>query len=88
MQTVDLREGDDSSDPGWHDRTRIRAIFIERKMRASSVVIVDVRGEDAAQMAFVEDHDVVETYMDPASAQGCLSMLRIGCSHISGLLLG
>jgi len=30
----------------------------------------------------------VEAYMDPASAQGCLSMVRIGCSHISGLVLG
>jgi len=30
-------------------------------MRARSVVVVDVRGEDAAQMALVEDHDVVET---------------------------
>jgi hypothetical protein len=28
-------------------------------MRARSVVVVDVRGEDAAQMALVEDHDVV-----------------------------
>jgi hypothetical protein len=57
-------------------------------MRAAAVVVVDIRREDVAQMTFVEDHDVVETYMDPASAQGCLSMLRIGCSHISGLLLG
>jgi hypothetical protein len=35
----------------------------------------------------------IETYMDPASmdpasAQGYLSILRIGCLHISGLLLG
>jgi hypothetical protein len=30
----------------------------------------------------------IETYMDPASAQGDLSILRIGCLHISGLLLG
>jgi hypothetical protein len=30
-------------------------------MRARSVVVVDVRGEDAAQVALVEDHDVVET---------------------------
>jgi len=30
-------------------------------MRARSMVVVDVRGEDAAQMALVEDHDLVET---------------------------
>ena len=35
------------------------------------------------------DHDrMVQTYMDPASAQGCLLVLRIGCSNLSGLLLG
>jgi hypothetical protein len=30
-------------------------------MPARSVVVVDARGEDAAQMALVEDHDVLET---------------------------
>jgi hypothetical protein len=31
---------------------------------------------------------LVKAYMDPASAQGSILMLGIGCSHISGLLLG
>jgi len=62
MQAADLRDGDDSSDPAWLDRARIRAILIERKMRAGALVIVDIRGQDAAQMALVEDHDVVETF--------------------------
>jgi hypothetical protein len=30
-------------------------------MGAGAVVVVDVPGEDAAQMALVEDYDVVET---------------------------
>jgi hypothetical protein len=30
-------------------------------MGAASVVVVDVRGEDAAQMALVEDHEVIQT---------------------------
>src|SRR6202030_1394488 len=30
-------------------------------MSAGTLVIVDVRGEDAAQMALVEDHDVIQT---------------------------
>ena len=42
MKAGDLRHGDDSPDPGWHDRTRIRAILIERKMSAGSVVVVDI----------------------------------------------
>jgi hypothetical protein len=42
MQAADLRDGDDSSDPGWLDRSRVRAILAERKMRASSLVVVYV----------------------------------------------
>src|SRR5712691_1338546 len=30
-------------------------------MRAGALVIVDIRGQDAAQVALVEDHDVIET---------------------------
>jgi len=29
MQAANSRDGDDSSDPGWHDRARIGAILIE-----------------------------------------------------------
>ena len=60
MQATDLRHGDDSSGPGWLDRARDRAIFIEGKMRAGSMVVVDVRRQDAAQMALVEDHNVIQ----------------------------
>lgn len=31
-------------------------------MRAGALVVVDVRGQDAAQMALVEDHDVIQTF--------------------------
>src|SRR5712692_9142306 len=30
-------------------------------MGASSLVVIDIRREDAAQMALVEDHDVIQT---------------------------
>ena len=33
-------------------------------------------------MPLVNHDHMVKTYMDPASAQGCLSMLKIGCSHV------
>jgi len=29
MQTIDLREGDDSSDPGRRDRARVRTTLVE-----------------------------------------------------------
>jgi hypothetical protein len=31
------------------------------KEGAASVVVIDVRGEDAAQMALIKDHDVIQT---------------------------
>jgi hypothetical protein len=34
---------------------RNRTIVVERKMRGGALVIVDIRGWDAAQMALVED---------------------------------
>jgi len=57
MQAADLGNGDDSSDPGWHDRAGLGAILVERKMSAGALVIVEVRGEDSAQMALIEDHN-------------------------------
>jgi len=30
MQATDLRDGDDSSDPAWLDRARLRAILAEQ----------------------------------------------------------
>src|SRR5208282_5985932 len=62
MQATDLRDGDHLSDPAWHNRARVGAILVERKMRAGALVIVDVRGQDAAQMALIEDHDVIQTF--------------------------
>jgi hypothetical protein len=62
MQAGDLRDRDGSSELAWHDRACVGAILVERKMSTGALVIVDIRGEDAAQMALVEDHDVVETF--------------------------
>ena len=61
MQAADFWEGDDSSYSAMLNRAGVRAILIERKMRAGALVVVGVRGQDAAQMALVEDHGVIET---------------------------
>ena len=61
MQATDFRDGDDSSDAAMLNRAGVGTILVERKMRASALVIIDVRGQDAAQMALVEDHDVIQT---------------------------
>jgi hypothetical protein len=42
MQATDLRYSNHSSDLGWLNRARDRAILVERKMGASSMVVVDV----------------------------------------------
>ena len=60
MQATDQRYGDHLSDPARHDRAGDRTILVERKMRAGALVVVDVRGQDATQMALVEDHDVIQ----------------------------
>ena len=61
MQAPDFWDRDNLSDSAWPDRTWVGAILVERKMSAGALVIVDVRAEDAAQMALVEDHDVIQT---------------------------
>jgi hypothetical protein len=51
MQAADLRDGDDLPDPTWHDRARVgQSLSSDRCVD----VILDVRGEDAAQMALVD----------------------------------
>jgi hypothetical protein len=61
MQAPDFWDGDNLSDSACLDRTWVGAILVERKMSTGALVVVDVRGEDAAQMALVEDHDVIQT---------------------------
>jgi len=55
-------------------------------MRAGALVIVDVRGQDAAQMALVEDHDMIQTLatnrtdpaLDVSVVQSCrMQMMRL-----------
>ena len=61
MQATDFWDSDDSSDAAMLNGAGVGAIFVERKMRAGALVIVDIRGQDAAQMALVEDHEVIRT---------------------------
>jgi hypothetical protein len=61
MQAANLGDGDHLSDPGWHYRAGVGAILVERQMRAGALVVFDVRGQDATQMALVEDYDVIQT---------------------------
>ena len=55
MQAAGLRDGDHLSDPAWHDRARL--------LRASPLVIVDVRRQDAAQVALGADKEKGEPHL-------------------------
>ena len=61
MLAGDLRDSDHLSDLARCDRARFRTIFVERKMGSGALVVVYVRGQDAAQMTLVQDHDVIQT---------------------------
>jgi hypothetical protein len=61
VHTTDLGDGHDFSDLGRLYRPLLRAILVQGKMRPGAMVIVEVRYEDAAQMALVEDDQVVQT---------------------------
>jgi hypothetical protein len=59
MQATHFWDGDDSADAPMLNRAGLGAILVEREMRASALVVVSVRRQDAAQMSLVEDHDVI-----------------------------
>src|SRR5436309_15863035 len=46
---------------GELDGPDVRRILVEREMRASPVIVGEVAGQDAAQVAFAEDEDVIQT---------------------------
>ena len=62
VQTTDLRDGDDSA--AWRrlNRTPIGAVLLEREMGARSMVVINVRRKHSAQMALVEDDQVVQAF--------------------------
>ena len=61
MQATDFWERDDRARGGQVYRTGLRAILVKRQMRSRLVVISKIRRKHAAQMALVENDDVVET---------------------------
>jgi hypothetical protein len=46
---------------GARDRPKVGCVLVEREMGARLMVIGDVPGQDATQVSFVEDKNVVET---------------------------
>jgi len=82
VKPADLRNRDHLAAVRRLDGASIRAVFVERQMGPRAVMVIDVREQDAVQMALVDHNYLAQAYMDPASAQGCLSMLKIGCEAV------
>src|SRR5262245_38475187 len=74
VQTPNLGEGHDFAGRGKLYATGPRAVLAEREMRSGVVMVLKVARQHAAQMALVEDDDVIQTF--PADRTD--ETLRIG----------
>jgi hypothetical protein len=59
MQTTDLGNRDDHPGPRRLDWPAGGCILVEREVCAGPVVVREVRGQDASQMALAENDDMV-----------------------------
>jgi hypothetical protein len=62
VQAADLRKCNNGACGGWLYGPRVWTILCQREMRPASVVILKVCREHSAQVALVEDDDVIETF--------------------------
>jgi len=61
MQATDFGNLLDPARLGELDGPDVRRILVEREMRASPAIVGEVAGQDAAQVAFAENQNVIQT---------------------------
>jgi len=61
VQAADHGHGDDVPVVIGHDRAVVRGVLAQGQVGACGVIIGNVLGQNAMQMSFAEDDDVVET---------------------------
>src|SRR2546428_427012 len=61
MQAADLGNRDDRAQSRRLNWPPVGCVLVEREMSASPVIVREVAGQDAAQVAFAEDKNVIET---------------------------
>jgi hypothetical protein len=61
MQATDFGNLHDPARPGELDGPDVRCILVEREMRASPVIVVEIAGQDAAQVPLTEDEHMIQT---------------------------
>jgi hypothetical protein len=60
MEATDFVKLHDPARVGEFNWPDVGRILVEREMRASPVIVREVANEDAAQMSFAQDEDVVQ----------------------------
>ena len=61
MQAPDFGNLDDPAELRWLDWASVGGIFVERKVSSRPVIVRDVAGQDAAQVRFTKDEDMIQT---------------------------
>ena len=61
VQAADFWKLDDLALLGELDGPDVGCVLVEREVRASLVIIREVAGQDAAQVPFAEDENVIQT---------------------------
>jgi hypothetical protein len=61
VEATDFANRDDLAEFRLFNRAAVRRVLVEREMRASPVVVGEVAGQDAAQVAFAENQNVIQT---------------------------
>jgi hypothetical protein len=64
MIQANLRESDNVSRDGWVYGARFRTILVKREMGSGLVMILKIRRQNPAQLALIEDDDVIETFAE------------------------
>jgi len=59
MQATDFGNRDDRAEPRRRDRPSGGCILVEREVSAGSVIVREVRDQDASQMPFAENDNMV-----------------------------
>ena len=79
VQPANLRDRNDLTFGRWLNATWDRRVAIQRKMTSGIVIVVEVLGQDAVQMPFVEHDDMIQTIA--AYAADHSFAIRIGVSR-------
>src|SRR2546427_12665980 len=61
MQATDFGNLHDPARVGELDGPGVRRILVEREMSASPVIVLEVAGQDAAEVSFAENENVIQT---------------------------